>query len=118
MKARIDVDKIAKGLGAVRRGRVIAPGGYFGAMQLVADLEARFRIPKGGGRPTVPEWTTKRVLPLSEGTLKRLERLAKKIGETKQVHLEPMQVAALLLERAIAKITEDDAGRLLDRRSK
>jgi len=29
-----------------------------------------------------------------------------------------MQVAALLLERAIAKITEDDATRLLDRRSK
>jgi hypothetical protein len=29
-----------------------------------------------------------------------------------------MQVAALLLERAITKITDDDAGRLLDRRSK
>ncbi len=84
MKARIDVDKIAKGLGAERRGRVIAPGGYFGAVQLVADVEARFRIPKGGGRPTVAEWTTKRVLPLSEETLKRLERLAKRIfrGET------------------------------------
>jgi len=118
MKARIDVDKIAKGLGAERRGRVSASGGYFGAMQLVADLEARFRVPKGGGRPTVPGWTTKRILPLSEDSLRRLERLAKRIGEMKQVHLEPMQVAALLLETAIANIKEDDVEKLLEGRRK
>jgi hypothetical protein len=33
---------------------VSATGGYFGAMQLLADIEARFRIPAGGGRPTDP----------------------------------------------------------------
>ena len=51
MKARLDMDKIASGLGAVRRGKVTASGGYFGAMQLMADIEACFRVPSGGGRP-------------------------------------------------------------------
>ena len=32
MKVRIDMDKIAKGLGAERRGKVAASGGYFGAL--------------------------------------------------------------------------------------
>ncbi len=118
MKARVDMDRLAKGLGAERKGRTIATGGYFGAMQLLTDLEAKFRVPKGGGRPTVPGWTAKRVLPLSEETLRRLERLAKRLGEMKQVHLEPMQVAALLLEKTIASIGEDDAGKLLDVRRK
>ena len=54
MKTQLDMDKIAKGLGAERRGKVSATGGYFGAMQLLADVEARFRVPAGGGRPTDP----------------------------------------------------------------
>ena len=33
MKTQLDMDKIAKGLGAERRGKVAASGGYFGAMQ-------------------------------------------------------------------------------------
>ena len=52
MKVRIDMDKIARGLGAERRGKVAASGGYFGAIQLLADIEAHFRVPPGGGRPT------------------------------------------------------------------
>ncbi len=64
MKAHLDMDKIAKGLGAERRGKVSATGGYFGAMQLVADIQARFRVPSGGGRPTDPTWTERRLLPL------------------------------------------------------
>jgi hypothetical protein len=38
MKTRLDMNKIAKGLGARRRGKATASGGYFGAMQLVASL--------------------------------------------------------------------------------
>ena len=41
MKRRLDMDKIAKGLGANRQGKVTATAGYFGAMQLVAEVEAR-----------------------------------------------------------------------------
>ena len=32
MKRKLDMDRIAKGLGAERRGKVSATGGYFGAM--------------------------------------------------------------------------------------
>jgi hypothetical protein len=51
--ARLDMDKIAKALGAVRCGRVTAGSGYVGAMQLVADIAARFRVHSspGGLRP-------------------------------------------------------------------
>jgi len=46
------MDRIAKELGAERKGKVAASGGYFGAMQLVADIEARLLVPAGGGRRT------------------------------------------------------------------
>src|SRR5438034_1353367 len=57
MKRKLDMDRIAEGLGAERRGKVSATGGYFGAMQLLADVEAKFRVPAGGGRPTAPRGT-------------------------------------------------------------
>jgi DNA-damage-inducible protein J len=65
MSTKLDMDKIAKGLGAKRRGSVAATGGYFGALQIVADIEARFRVPAGGGRPTDPRWTERRLIPLA-----------------------------------------------------
>src|ERR1700693_2155984 len=49
VKTRPDMDKIARGLGAERRGKVAALGGYFGAVQLLADIEARLRVASGGG---------------------------------------------------------------------
>ena len=62
---RLDMDKIAKKLGADRRGKVGAHSGYFGAMQIAADVGARFRVPAGGGRATDPRWTERRLLPLA-----------------------------------------------------
>jgi hypothetical protein len=106
MKAKLDMDKIAKGLGAERRGKVAATGGYFGAVQLLADIEARFRVPPGGGRPTDPVWTERRLLPLAPRTLKRLEELAAKVREHGGASLEPMQLAALLIEKATEQLSE------------
>ena len=57
------MDRIAKELGAERKGKVAASGGYFGAMQLVADVEARLLVPAGGGRRTDPQWTERRLIP-------------------------------------------------------
>jgi hypothetical protein len=73
VKPRLDMNKIARGLGAERRGQVPVTSGYFGAMQLLADVEARFRVPAGGGRATDPHWTERRLVPLAPRTLKRLE---------------------------------------------
>ena len=113
MKTQLDMDKIARGLGAERRGKVTVSGGYFGAMELLADIEARFRVPSGGGRPTDARWTERRLVPLAPRTLKRLEEIAAKIRERGGVSVEPMQLAALLLEKKTEELSEGEAGNLL-----
>src|SRR5918994_5542064 len=95
MSTNLDREQIAKDLGAERRGKVVSQGGYFGAVQLAAEVAARFRVPEGGGRPTDPSWNEQRLVRLSTTTLEQLEKLAEK------AHASPMQVAALLLEQAV-----------------
>src|SRR5438874_13334917 len=95
MGAPLDMEHIARELGAGRRGKVSSKGGYFGALQLAAEVMARFRVPEGGGRATDPSWSEQRLVRLSPKTLELLEKLAE------QAHANPMQVAALLLERAV-----------------
>jgi hypothetical protein len=114
MKARVNIEKIAKALGAERRGKVRARSGYFGAMQLVADVQARFRVPAGGGRATDPSWTERRLVPLTEETLARLEELSRELEEKRHVRVEPMQVAALLLENAAENIADEDIEQIVD----
>jgi hypothetical protein len=99
------MERIAKQLGAERRGKVSSRGGYFGAVQLAADVAARFRVPEGGGRPTDPLWSEQRLVRLSPTTLKQLEKLAE------QTHASPMQVAALLLERVVQTAVSQEQGR-------
>src|SRR5437763_16673326 len=106
MSARLDMERIAKALGAERRGKVSAGGGYFGALQLAAEVAARFRVPDGGGRATDPSWSEQRLVRLSPKTLEQLEKLAE------QAHASPMQVAALLLEQALQTVAGlEQAGR-------
>lgn len=113
MKTKLDMDKIAKGLGAERRGKVAATAGYFGALQLVADIGARFRVPAGGGRHTDPRWTERRLVPLAPRTLDRLEKLTAQVREHGGVSVDPMQLAALLLERTTAQLSEGEAEKLV-----
>ena len=113
MKMQLNMDKIASGLGAERQGRVAATGGYFGAMQLLADIEARFRVPPGGGRPTDPAWTARRLVPLAPRTLKKLEEIAAKVRKHGGANLEPMQLAALLIEKTTEKLSEEAAENLV-----
>src|SRR5438045_7265495 len=113
MKMQLNMDKIASGLGAERQGRVAATGGYFGAMQLLADIEARFRVPPGGGRPTDPGWSERRLVPLAPRTLKRLEQIAAKVRAHAGVSVEPMQLAALLLEKKAEELSEREAESLV-----
>ena len=114
MKTQLDMDKIATGLGAERKGKILATGGYFGAMQLLADIEARFRVPAGGGRPTDPRWTERRLVPLTPRTLERLEAITTKVRERSGVNVEPMQLAALLLEKSAEQLSEVEAKDLVD----
>jgi hypothetical protein len=113
MKTKLDMDNIARGLGAVRMGKVAPSGGYFGAMQLLADIEARFRVPAGGGRPTDPSWTKKRLVRLKPRTLQHLEKLRTKVLGLHGVKIEVMQLAALLLEKTTEQLSEDEAAELV-----
>ncbi len=56
----------------------------------------------GGGRSTDPSWTERRLVPLSEETLARLTALAEKISREQRV--EPMQLAAMLLESSLREL--------------
>jgi len=107
------MDKIARGLRAERKGRVSAGGGYFGAMQLLAEIETRFRVPVGGGRATDPHWTERRLVPLAPRTLKRLEAITERVRAGSGVSVEPMQLAALLLERTAEQLNDDEVKELV-----
>ena len=113
MKTQLNMEKIARGLGADRRGKVASTSGYFGAMQLLADVEARFRVPTGGGRRTDPRWTERRLLPLAPQALKRLEELTERVRKHSGGNVAPMQLAALLLEKSTEQMSEDEAAELV-----
>ncbi len=106
-KVKLDMDKIAAGLGTERRGKVNATSGHFGAMQLLSEVQARFRAPESGGRSTDPAWTERRLVPLAPETLERLERLAK-VMSRHGIAVSPLQVAALLLQRAAVEVDDDE----------
>jgi hypothetical protein len=113
MKRGLDMDKIAKALGAERRGKVSATGGYFGALQVAADVAARFRVPAGGGRATDPHWTERRLVPLAPQTLARLAELAATIREQSQVPIQAMQLAGLLLEKTMEQLSDEEVQQFL-----
>lgn len=111
-KPKLDMEKIAKALGAEPRGKVAAKGGYVGAMQLVAEIQSRFRVPQGGGRATDPQWTERRLVPLAPETLTRLNQIAKKVHDEQGIVIAPLQLAALLLEHAAREVDELAVGKL------
>ena len=115
-KRKLDTDKIARGVGARRKGKVYSTGGYPGVAQLAAEVQARFRVPPGGGRPTDPGWSEKRLIPIAPRTLKRLERIAKRLYEATGIRVEPMQLAAILVETALEDIGTAAVERLVTSR--
>jgi hypothetical protein len=105
-KPELDLDRIARGLRAQRQGTVQAGSGYFGAQQIVAEVQARFQTPEGGGRATDPRWTARRLVPFTPSTLDRLEELAELVRERSGTPIHPLQVAALLLEHAVEDVND------------
>ena len=112
-KRDLDSDKIARGLGARKKGKAYPTGGYPGAAQLAAEVQARFQVPPGGGRPTDPSWSDKRLVPIAPRTLKRLERIAKRLHKDTGIRVEPMQLAAILLETTAETLATEDAEKLV-----
>jgi hypothetical protein len=112
----VDIDRIARRLRGVRKGKVGRGDGFFGAMQLAAEVTSRFRTPANGGRQTDPAWEERRLVPLTPPTLARLERLAAAVSRTSGREVSAMQVAALLLEKAALQARDEDAVALMDRK--
>ena len=104
-----NIDRIANKLGAEIVGRVPdVGGGAFGMSRLagiIASLQARLQPGQGQrpGRPTDTNWVHHPKVPMSAETQARLERLAE-LASTPERKVSPMQVAAQLLEEAVARL--------------
>ena len=68
-------------------------------MKAIARI-VRERLVSHGGRPSDPEWTITRKVPMRPGTWKELERLADSL-RGQNVRVSPGQVAAMALERGL-----------------
>jgi hypothetical protein len=106
-----NIQTIAHKLGAKVIGEVPEAGsGAFGAARLaraVAALQARLEPGQGTrpGRPTDPTWSEHPKVPMSEETCRKLARLAEQASATGR-KISPMQMAAQLLEEAVAGLPE------------
>lgn len=106
------IKQIADALGAEIVGRIAdVGGGAFGAARLphaVAALKDRLRPAQGlrPGRPTEVEWVHHPKVPMSEKTARKLRRLAGR-ASTPRRKISPMQLAAQLLEDAVATCQDD-----------
>ena len=105
-RKRLDQSRLSRNLGSTIRGVVNAPAGYFGALQLADSVRRRFQTPAGGGRARDRRWTTKRLLPVRPETLTRLENLAAEVSALVHYRVEPLQVAALLIERDLESLSD------------
>lgn len=88
-------------------------GGALGAMRMAKLLQERLQPGQGErpGRPSVPTWTRRPKVPMSEATEKRLAKLAKLFSREQKHPVTPMQVAAQLLEAAVANYAPDASER-------
>jgi len=98
----LDHAKRARNPGSQVRGRVPAESGYLGALELAAEVRRRFESPASGGRATDPAWTAKRLIAMRPDTLARLQQLAKEVSRYAKSRVEPLQLAALIIECHLA----------------
>jgi hypothetical protein len=101
-----NVKGIAKKLGA----RVVerlpdVGGGAIRAMRMAKLLQERLQPGQGErpGRPSVPTWTHRPKVPMSETTIRRLGELAEAFSREQKHPVTAMQVAAQLLEAAVER---------------
>ena len=107
-----NMKQIAQALGAEIVGQVPETGGgAFGAARLAHAVKAlieRLQPSRGlrPGRPTSKDWRLRSKVPMSAKTQSKLRRLARQMSTTER-KVSPMQVAAHLLEEAVASCPGD-----------
>lgn len=101
-------DKLARLLGAKIVGEVPdVGGGAFGMARLAQIMHARLTPSQGQrpGRPTNAAWKIRPKVPMSKTTQRKLKRLAEQASAAGR-KVSPMQLAAQLLEDAVASVDE------------
>ena len=99
-------ERLAELLGAKVVGEVPDVGaGAFGMARLARLLHQRLTPGRGErpGRPTSPDWVIHPKVPMSAATAEKLAALAEAMS-TPERKISPMQVAAHLLEEAVAAL--------------
>lgn len=78
-----------------------------GAMRMAKLLQERLQPGQGErpGRPSVPVWTRRPKVPMSDATIQRLGELAEAFSREQKHPVTAMQVAAQLLEAALERCT-------------
>jgi hypothetical protein len=105
------IKQIADTMGAQIVGKVPdTGGGAFGGApsSQVVDHPRKRHKPSHGirpGRPTSKDWCLHSKVPMTPGTRTKLRRLADQMSTTER-KVSPMQVAAQLIEEALAGVAE------------
>jgi hypothetical protein len=106
------IETIAELLGAQIKGKIPeVGGGALGAARIprvVEALQARLQPSQGQrpGRPTDTSWVRHPKIPMSAATERKLRKLAAE-ASTEDRRVSPMQVAAQLLEEALAHVPDE-----------
>ncbi len=115
--AKVDPDQMARLLGAERRGAVEAGAGPFAAVELAMEVAQRLRPPAGGGQPTDTSWNERRLIPLKRETLEKLDQIAALVRKRTGTHVQPLQIAAAVLEKFVSSLDTEEIETLLERRT-
>ena len=105
----VDPHEFARMLGAEIVGEVPdVGGGPFGMARLAHILHQQLTPSRGErpGRPTNPSWTIRPKVPMSQKTARKLASIAKAMS-TPERKVSPMQVAAQLLQEALARLESE-----------
>ncbi len=101
-------EEIEKLFGAKYVGEVPdVGGGAFGMARLAHILHQRLTPADGPGRPSNGEWEKRPKVPMSRKTHRKLKELARQLSSD-QRRISPMQVAAQLLEQALADLEKKE----------
>lgn len=101
-KSGLDIEWIGENLGAEHSFPVVtAPDGAFGAAALALEVAAR--LESRGGRPSDPEASIRRLVPMKRSVWRGLQEEARAVS-TSNRRVSPGQLAAVLVEKGLAGV--------------
>ena len=105
----LDPSRVAQRLGANHVGRLPHGDGAFGAARLAAILRERLQVPRRSGLQDVAKvrWVLRPKVPMSRETEDLLILLAQQLS-TPERRVNPMELAAQLLEETVQKLTRPE----------